>query len=212
MKPLKKVIMTSVVEEKNWRQDLRRFLLNYRSSPHTTTKVFPAELLFNRKIRGQLPEMTKQSEVTDRQKEATENNTTKKAIMKEYEDWRRHVKIPDMKEGDVVLVKQPMKNKLTPRYNPEPLVVTKVEGTLVEARNRNKSVTRNVSQFKPVKMPVPESDDESDYAEDSRDNTQRQDDDRAVNRQGQGVRRSSRIRIQPKPYGQSIDSGNIRFT
>ena len=54
MKPLKKVVMTSAVEEKNWR------------------KVSPAELLFNGKIRGQLPEMTKQSKITDRHKEATE--------------------------------------------------------------------------------------------------------------------------------------------
>ena len=182
MKPLKKVIMTSVVEGKNWRQALQRLLKSYRNSPHTTTKVSPAELPFNRKIRGQLPEMTKQSKVTDRHKEATENNTRKKAIMKEYADWRRHVKIPDMKEGNVVLVKQPMKNKLTPRYNPEPLVVTKVKWTLVEARNRNKSVTRNVSYFKPVKMPVPKSYDESDYGEDGKDNTQRQDNGRAVNR------------------------------
>ena len=91
-------------------------------------------------------------------------------------------------------------------------MVTKVEGTLVEARNRNKSVTQNVSHFKPVTMPVPDSDDKSDYGEDSRDNAQSQDTDRAVNSQGQGVRRSSRIRRQPKLYGQSIDSGNIRFT
>ena len=51
MKPLKKVTMTSVVEGKNWHQVLQMFLLSYRSSPHTTTNVFPAELLFNRKIR-----------------------------------------------------------------------------------------------------------------------------------------------------------------
>ena len=132
--------------------------------------------------------------------------------MKEYADWRRHVKIPYIKERDVVLVKQPMKNKLTPCYNPEPLVVPKVRGTLVEARNRNKSVTRNISHFKPVKVLVSESDDESDYGENIRDNTQRQDNDRAVNHQGKGVGRSLRIRKQPKPYGQSIDSGNIRFT
>ena len=61
MKPLKKVIITSVMEGKNWRQALQRFLLSYRSSPHTTTDMSPAELLFNRKIRGQLPDMTKQS-------------------------------------------------------------------------------------------------------------------------------------------------------
>ena len=54
-------------------------------------------------------------------------------------------------------------------------MVTKVKRTLLEVRNRNKSVTRNVSHFKPIKMPVSESDDESDHGEDSRDNTQIQD-------------------------------------
>ena len=85
-----------------------KILLSYRSSPYTTTKASPAELLSNRKIRGQLPDMTKQSKAADRHKEATENDTRKKAIIKEYADWKMHVKIPDMKEGDVVLVKQPM--------------------------------------------------------------------------------------------------------
>ena len=37
MKPLKKVIMTSVVKGKNCCQALQRFFLSYRSSPHTTT-------------------------------------------------------------------------------------------------------------------------------------------------------------------------------
>ena len=59
-------------------------------------------------------------------------------------------------------------------------MVTKLKGTLVEARNRNKSVTQNLNHFRSVKMPVPESDDEMDYGEDSRNNTQRQDNDGAT--------------------------------
>ena len=46
------------IEGKNWRQELQRFLLQYHSTPHQTTKVAPSELLFNRKIRGYLPELT----------------------------------------------------------------------------------------------------------------------------------------------------------
>ena len=38
MKPLGKVIKTSMLEGKNWRQELQRFLLNYRSTPHTYYK------------------------------------------------------------------------------------------------------------------------------------------------------------------------------
>jgi hypothetical protein len=35
-----------------WKPELQRFLLQYRSTPHQTTKVAPCELLFNRQIRG----------------------------------------------------------------------------------------------------------------------------------------------------------------
>ena len=55
MQPLGKVIRAGQVEHRNWRQEIQRFLLNYRSAPHTSTKVSPAELLFNHPIKGKLP-------------------------------------------------------------------------------------------------------------------------------------------------------------
>ena len=48
---------TSLLEGKNWRHKLQRFLLNYRSTPHKATGVAPCELLFNRQIQGQLPQL-----------------------------------------------------------------------------------------------------------------------------------------------------------
>ena len=50
MKPIGKLLKTTEIEGKNWRQELQRFLLQYRSTPHGTTKGAPCELLFNRKI------------------------------------------------------------------------------------------------------------------------------------------------------------------
>ena len=41
MKPIGKVIKTATLEGKNWRQELQRFLINYRSIPNATTKVPP---------------------------------------------------------------------------------------------------------------------------------------------------------------------------
>ena len=58
MKPIGKLLKTAEIKGKNWRQELQRFLLQYRSTPHQTTKVASSELLFNRKIRGYLPELT----------------------------------------------------------------------------------------------------------------------------------------------------------
>ena len=43
-------------EGKPWQQELQKYLLEYRSTPHSTTGVSPAELLYERKIRTKMPE------------------------------------------------------------------------------------------------------------------------------------------------------------
>ena len=42
-------------ENKPWRAELRKYLTAYRSFPHNTTGRSPAELLFNRKVKGKIP-------------------------------------------------------------------------------------------------------------------------------------------------------------
>ena len=54
-KVLEKTIRTAQIEGKDWKRELYRFLLNYRATPHTTTKHSPAKLQFNREIRTKLP-------------------------------------------------------------------------------------------------------------------------------------------------------------
>lgn len=54
-----KAIRIAVAEGKDWRKELNTFLLAYRSTPHSTTGISPAELLFRRKIQTKLPEMSK---------------------------------------------------------------------------------------------------------------------------------------------------------
>ena len=51
MKPMTKAIRAAITEHKNWKKELYSFLLNYRATPHSTTKFSPAELLFNLKIK-----------------------------------------------------------------------------------------------------------------------------------------------------------------
>ena len=56
MQPLGKAIQTAHAENKVWQQELYQFLLQYRSTPHSTTHVPPAELLSgNRTAHGKLP-------------------------------------------------------------------------------------------------------------------------------------------------------------
>ncbi|CAB4027390.1 PREDICTED: uncharacterized protein K02A2.6-like, partial [Paramuricea clavata] len=50
MKPMGKLLKTAEIEGMNRKQELQRFLLQYRSTRHQTTKGAPCELLFNRQI------------------------------------------------------------------------------------------------------------------------------------------------------------------
>ena len=57
-------------EGKDWKDEVRKYLVAYRSTPYTTTGVSPAELLFGRKMRTKLPELREEviaSEVRERQ-------------------------------------------------------------------------------------------------------------------------------------------------
>ncbi len=55
MKPLNKAIRTAHAQGQVWKKELPKFLLNYRTTPHTTTQVAPAQLLFNRVVNNGIP-------------------------------------------------------------------------------------------------------------------------------------------------------------
>ena len=103
--PLGKALKTATIEGKVWQQEINRFLLQYRSTPHSTTKVSPAELLFNRVVQGTLPSL-KKNVVVDRHREARENELSSQRHNKQYANGKRRAKASDLKVGDNILVKQ----------------------------------------------------------------------------------------------------------
>ena len=62
-------------EGRDWPKELQKFLLGYRNTPHTTTGVSPAKLLFGRESRSKLPSVeelrsaSNDGEVLDRDRE-----------------------------------------------------------------------------------------------------------------------------------------------
>ena len=106
-------------EGRNLRLEVDRFLMMYRSTPHTTTGVSPAELLYRRNYRTLLPQLgesTSESEVKDRDAERKEKG-------KIYADKKRNAVESNIQAGDKVLMKQDKKNKLSTFFNPEPFRV-----------------------------------------------------------------------------------------
>ena len=68
--------------------------------------------------------------------------------MKKYADKRRHTAVMKIKVGDTVLCTQERKNSLTPLYDPDPMVVIVVKGSMVTAKNSVRIRTRNYADWK----------------------------------------------------------------
>ncbi|XP_028402116.1 uncharacterized protein K02A2.6-like [Dendronephthya gigantea] len=104
MRPLGKTLRTAHIERRPWQQELHRFLLQYRTTPHSSTKVPPAELLFN-PVKGKLPELKKRN-IVNKHNIAKKNEMERQRYNKEYANEKRNVKESEIKIGDYVLVRQ----------------------------------------------------------------------------------------------------------
>jgi len=137
MRTLGKVIKTAKAADQPWPEELNKFLRNYRTTPHPATGVAPAELLFGRLPESRLPHLQ-------------QHDAAYKKKLKEAADQQRKVREPDLKPGDKVLLRRTdsISNKTDSVYEPDPYEVTKINGTMVTARNQQKEITRNVSLFK----------------------------------------------------------------
>ena len=146
---LKKSLIIAHSEGKDWRQELNKFLLAYRSTPHQTTGVSPAELLFGRKIRTKLPELDSASRpILD--EAIRDRDILRKQRGKEYADEKRQAKDSGIRVGDEVLLKQKPANKLTTAFEPKPYRVVEKEGSQVTVQSSSGvKYKRNVAHTKP---------------------------------------------------------------
>ena len=132
-------------EGKDWKKEVRKYLVAYRSTPHTTTGVSPAELLFGRKMRTKLPELREEVIAT----EVRDRDSGMKAKAKMYADNKRNAKHSDLSPGDKVLVKQDRQNKLSTPFSPEPHeVVTKTGNSVVIESPEGVQLKRNTTHVK----------------------------------------------------------------
>ena len=139
---LLKRLKISQIEKKDWKEELSEYLIMYRTTPHSTTGISPAELLFKRKIRTRLPEIDYYDyddlEVRDRDKESKQKS-------KIYTDEKRRAR-ETIKEGDRVLLRQERENKLTPMFKIQPYEVkSKVGNSVIVKSPEGVQYQRNVT-------------------------------------------------------------------
>ena len=200
MKPLTKAARSAHVEGKVWKKHLHKFLLNYRTTPHCTTGFTPAQLLFNRKVRNKLPQLTDSNQINSQ--EVKRKDEEAKAKMKVHADTRFKAKPSSINVGDLVLVRQRKENKLSTHFNPSPFRVTSKKGTKITARRNGKHITRNTSHFKLIDPESKEMTDDEEQDDESTDGEQGTSGENQV--LTRNVRRSERGRKPVKHFGQNI--------
>ena len=142
-------------EGRNLKVEVERFLMMYRSTPHSTTGVSQAELLYGRNCRTKLPQLgesSSESEVKDRDAERKEKG-------KIYADRKRNAVQSNIQAGDKVLLRQEKKNKLSTPFNSEPFIVVQKNGNsvLIQA-DGGVQYKRNITHVQ--KLLTPEADEE----------------------------------------------------
>ena len=87
----------------NWKKELRAYVAKYCGLLHSTTGKSPAELNYNRKFRGKLPEFTLEycGDLDMRNKDAE-----LKGLSKMQADERRGARYTNVDVGDEMLVRQ----------------------------------------------------------------------------------------------------------
>lgn len=147
---LTKVLTISQEAKSDWKRDLYKYLLMYRSTPHSTTLESPAKLMFGRNIRDKLPSI---EQPLDADEAVKDRDLERKQKGKEYGDEIRHAKPNDIEEGDKVVIKRTvLSNKLQAKYEPTIYVVLKRMGSevTVKSTETSKEYKRNVAHVKKI--------------------------------------------------------------
>ena len=122
-------------ENKPWRAELRKYLTAYRSIPHNTTGRSPAELRFNRKVKGKIPDISVDHAYDH---EVHDRDTEQKAKSKAYAYIHRRASPSNIELGDECTA-----------FDPNPFkVISKTGNSLVVESPTGNQYSRNTSHVK----------------------------------------------------------------
>ena len=106
MKPMMKVIQSAYKEQNDWENALQEFLFSYRVTPHSSTQIPPADLMYSRRIRYTLPDISIEINSKSMQSTLQWNDSLAKQKGLNYTAGKLRPKEDSLNVGDRVLVKQ----------------------------------------------------------------------------------------------------------
>ena len=111
-KTLKKAIQAACLAGKDWKIEIYKFLLTFRTTPSCATDKSPSSLHFQREVRTKLPSVDKGSAPRN----LRETDARRKAIMKKYADRRLAKDYRRFRLGQKVLVLRRQPGKLDSKW------------------------------------------------------------------------------------------------
>ena len=122
--------------------------VRYEVQRTSSDRKSPAELMFNRRIKGKLPDLNMAYHRNDL--ETRDRDAEQKSKMKSYADQRRNAKVSGIEVGDKVLLKQDKSDKFSTTFEPDPYSVISKNGSNVVLQtsgsavySRNSPTSRN---------------------------------------------------------------------
>ena len=123
-KPLMKSIRAAIINRKSWKQEVHKFLRQYRATVHPSTGFSPFRLMFGREPQTKLPQVKPEEREIEIKNQVKMNDTKAKLKSKHYADARNKATPCSIQVGDTVIVKYDSKqDKFSSPYNPKPHTV-----------------------------------------------------------------------------------------
>ena len=133
---LLKAMRAAQAEKKDWKSELNKYLLAYRSTPPSMTGKSPEELLYGRKLSTKLPELAGFDDYDEAtHPEVRDRDTERKQRGADYVDKRHNAADkPNVQEGELVLLEKRKETKLSTSYEKEPYKVIERHGDQIKLK------------------------------------------------------------------------------
>jgi hypothetical protein len=147
---LLKVLRIAHTNRLNLDTELRKFLVSYRSTPHSSTGFAPFTLLFGRDMHTKLPSFIDQDVDDSIHDKAAENDTLAKFKNQQTANDTRHAIESDIKVGDKVFLNEEKGGKLSSNFQPAEQEVVARYGSEIIVKGDMGTKRRNVTFAKKV--------------------------------------------------------------
>ena len=151
-KGINKAIRAALAEGRPWAAAMEDYLAAYRRTPHSSTGVAPADLLFGRQLVDSIPSLQQGRPVDNAKGAIAEKDASAKKRMKGYADLKRHASDHNIREGDKVLRRRHHRLKTDTLFETSPWTVSGVAGDSLVIQREGQQCKRHVTDVR--KIPI----------------------------------------------------------